>query len=357
MATPTEMSTDLQVLMRCVYDVFGPSGEWPIYFYVESELEGKVSEELDTLLAQASPGLLGVPLPTRNDTPIVLRIAGLIHCAGADDDVSLFLWLLRWCVGKQRAFRPSQATIVEQLQVTAQELVADLKAEGHDLSKLQVKKAYTFLLSERIHAGLSGEPDDWTLTLSRRVLKPYFEVKTLEDYLAVVAVIDRPQPPPANPLVQPAMPEPVGRPSGRGKGVSLEVANLHPLVRAACMTLFEGSHYSEGVLAAAKAMCRVARAKSGLRESDDNTLIGKALGGKEPLIAVADISTPTGRNVQRGTMLLAQGVLARLRNPLAHEEIDPGREEAMEMVGLISRVVRDLDVAQKTGSPISNDIQ
>jgi uncharacterized protein (TIGR02391 family) len=352
-SSPDEVEADVQALLRCVHGVFGPSGEWPIHFFVESALEGEIDRDLDTVLEQAPPGLLGVSLPARNDTPIVLRIAGLVHCAGAENDVSLFLWLLRWCVAKQRDFRPSQPTAVEELQVSARELAADLKADGHELSKLKAKKAHAFLISERIHAGLNGDPDDWTLTLSRKMLKPYFQVQTLEDYLALVATKDRPQPPPANPLLQseilgPALPvvENVMRiePARQGQE-ALEVDDLHQVVREACGRLFAGGHYSEGVLAAAKAMCRVVRATSGLRMSDDYALTGKALGGKEPSIQVGDPNTDTGRNIQRGTLLLTQGIIARLRNPLTHEEIEPSREEAMEMVGMISRVVRDLSAA------------
>lgn len=351
----------MQALLRCVYGVFGPTGEWPIHFFVENELEGEI-DDLDSLLRQAPPGLLAVSQPARNDTPIGLRIAGLVHCPGAGDDVKLFLWLLRWCVGKQRSFKPSQPTVVEERRVTVQEFAADLKSEGHDLSKLSAKKAHAFLLSERLHSSLSGQADDWTLTLSRRVLKPYFEIQTLEDYLAVVAVEDRPQAPPANPLVQTEIRSParfapkkqIATTSIRRAEDVLAVSDLHPEVSKACGALFAGRHYSAGVLAAAKAMCRIARTKSGLPEPDDSTLIGKALGGKEPLVVVEDLSTETGRNIQRGTLLLAQSVLARLRNPLAHEEIEPSREEAMEMVGLISRVVRDLEAGSRSTRGLEN---
>jgi uncharacterized protein (TIGR02391 family) len=100
----------------------------------------------------------------------------------------------------------------------------------------------------------------------------------------------------------------------------------------------------------------VVRAKSGLTESDDNTLMGKALGGSNPKIVVADLFTETGRNVQRGTLLLAQGIIARLRNPLTHESTEPHAQEAMEMVAIISRVLRDIEggaVTPQASTPAS----
>lgn len=283
---PGELDPSVQALLRCVYGVFGREGEWPIQFFVESELEGKIDRDLDSLLEQAPPGLLAVQLPSRNETPIVLRIAALIHCAGAGDDVSLFLWLLRWCVTRQKEFRPTRPTAVEELKVSARELAADLKADGYELSALDARKAHAFLISERIHSGLGGDPDDWTLTLSRKVLKPYFQVATLEDYLAVVAAAERPPAPPPEDPGRPATEAPGAAVTKDGSAVGgvtrgghgLNVDDLHQAAGAACGRLFAGGHYSEGVLAATKAMCRVIRARSGLKISDDHTLVGRALG-------------------------------------------------------------------------------
>jgi hypothetical protein len=62
------------------------------------------------------------------------------------------------------------------------------------------------------------------------------------------------------------------------------------------------------------------------------------------------LETETGRNIQRGTVHLAQGIIARLRNPLTHEDLELVPNEALEMVGLISRVARDVESATTSAS-------
>ena len=42
-------------------------------------------------------------------------------------------------------------------------------------------------------------------------------------------------------------------------------------------------------------------------------------------------------------MYLAQGIVARLRNPLTHEIVELDYGEAVEMLAIISRVARDVD--------------
>lgn len=47
--------------------------------------------------------------------------------------------------------------------------------------------------------------------------------------------------------------------------------------------------------------------------------------------------------MREGTAYLALGIVARLRNVLTHENVEVPAHEAMEMVAMISRVVRDID--------------
>ena len=287
------------------------------------------------------------------NTPIALRVAGLARCHGAEEDVKLFLWMLRWCVSKQRAFKPSMPTASEELELTVGEMAADLAAEGYSLSELDAKKAHALLQTEGLYAGLGGERTAWTLTLSRKVLRPYFEVETLEDFLGIAEERHVPQAAPANPLVEPTVATPVilamqrasaGGLDPEGEG-ALRVSDLHPLVQGACDRLLRNGHYSEGVFAASKALTGFVRERSGLSDLDESTLMGKAFSSRDPRILVGSSSTTTGRSIQRGTMLLAQGIVARLRNPLTHEDIEPTRGEAMEMLAVISRVARDSNSA------------
>jgi hypothetical protein len=50
--------------------------------------------------------------------------------------------------------------------------------------------------------------------------------------------------------------------------------------------------------------------------------------------------------MREGTAHLALGIVARLRNVLSHEKVEVPAHEAMEMVAMISRVVRDVEAGR-----------
>lgn len=60
---------------------------------------------------------------------------------------------------------------------------------------------------------------------------------------------------------------------------------------------------------------------------------------KAPQIVVADLETESGRSRQRGLMLIAQGIYAAIRNPLAHERIKLTEAEARQILSMISFVI------------------
>jgi uncharacterized protein (TIGR02391 family) len=87
------------------------------------------------------------------------------------------------------------------------------------------------------------------------------------------------------------------------------------------------------------------RERSGLSHQNDSTLVGKAFRHDSPAIVVADLSTETGVNVQRGTTHLAQAIVACVRNRLTHERAEITPSEAMEMLAMMSHVLRQMDYA------------
>jgi uncharacterized protein (TIGR02391 family) len=76
--------------------------------------------------------------------------------------------------------------------------------------------------------------------------------------------------------------------------------------------------------------------KTGVKDDKDSE-IGRALKLYDPLLNVLpDISTETGKNFQRGTMLLMQGVRAYYRNTHAHSEIATTAKQAVQALTIIS---------------------
>lgn len=66
-------------------------------------------------------------------------------------------------------------------------------------------------------------------------------------------------------------------------------------------------------------------------------------------MALADLTTQTGKDIQAGYRFLFMGSQQAIRNPSAHEpfgEIDD--DEAFELLGLASHLMRRLDQASRT---------
>jgi uncharacterized protein (TIGR02391 family) len=141
----------------------------------------------------------------------------------------------------------------------------------------------------------------------------------------------------------PLFAEPPGRDPDAVDVMARPMGHLHPVIADAAAPLFDGGHYSEAVFRAAKALNQMVRELTGLRE-DGEQLMGHAFSEKEQLLPLADLTTTTGADVQRGFRFMAQGAMIGLRNPEGHElDTVAGPDEAIEMLGLFSLIARRLD--------------
>jgi uncharacterized protein (TIGR02391 family) len=221
----------------------------------------------------------------------------------------------------------------------------DFRAGGVVASELELRRAFELLCVEHLYEGSGSTDSSWRLTLSPR-LRKYRAVRNYVDFLRVVEAEAVSEPAtsaivgvgPATVIQPPERVQVVGAHEAEEGTPVIAVDSLHPLVRDACARRFALGHYREGVLKAVHALRRLVGEKSGLTEPDDASLMGKAFGGDDPCVRVADLATETGRNIQRGTTHLTQGIVARIRNPLTHEDDELDPTEALEMAALISRV-------------------
>jgi uncharacterized protein (TIGR02391 family) len=163
-------------------------------------------------------------------------------------------------------------------------------------------------------------------------------VQTIEDYLAAKEAPATPAPRQGLPEVEPTSNE-AAEPD-RLPQAGLE--NLPAKVREACAALFANGHFAQGVLEAVKVMRDLLQEASGA-DLDGEKLAGRAFNPKDPLIVVGDLATETGRNRQRGVMLIAQGIFAGVRNPLAHQRIVVPAPEARQIVAMIAFVVEAVE--------------
>lgn len=331
METSSANKTD--ALLAVVATVFDEHGEWPVRQYVDAKLEQDHYLELDDCLAATPRGLVAAA-GHGEDSEVALRVAGLA-AAGSPSAVDRFVEALKWFVTELGGFHPTHPGTTEEVRITSEQLRSEWSSRNVNVSDLDLKKLRALILLEGTHAGFSGEGHDWSLLLSRRVFRPYREVETIDDYLAIRSSMESPTPAPAV-TVAPSMPPsgPAFEGAARGE-FAVAVAN-------AVTPLIQDGHFSSAALEAIKVMAAVLRDESGL-ELDGESLAGKALGPPDPLVRAVGVGGATGGAVQRGIMQMAQGIFQAARNPLAHSRMILSREEAMEIVAMASFVVRSVE--------------
>jgi uncharacterized protein (TIGR02391 family) len=126
------------------------------------------------------------------------------------------------------------------------------------------------------------------------------------------------------------------------------LAALHPDILAVAQQLFRDGHQAAAVFEAAKSVHKRVKNMTGL-SGDGAGLMGNAFRDDQPALVLADLTTQTGKDIQAGYRFLFMGSQQAIRNPAAHEQF--GRmddDEAFELLGLASHLMRKLDAASRT---------
>ena len=126
---------------------------------------------------------------------------------------------------------------------------------------------------------------------------------------------------------------------------------VHPDIIRVARSLYQDGHYFESARSAfIEINARVKKLFPELRGKDGKQLDGYPLmqtvfSAKSPKIVIADTSTDTGENVQRGFMDMFAGAAAALRNPKAHENDFITAENAARQLMFASMLMYELDEA------------
>jgi uncharacterized protein (TIGR02391 family) len=130
-------------------------------------------------------------------------------------------------------------------------------------------------------------------------------------------------------------------------GQDARIAALHADVREVADRYLESGHPEVAIFEAFKAVNNRVKTMSSL-DLDGASLMGEAFKDSDPPIALADLSTETGRNIQAGFRFLFMGAVRGIRNPDAHERFKAlDAEEALETLAFASMLMRRLDSAEK----------
>jgi hypothetical protein len=172
-----------QALLSVVADVFEPTGNWPTRQYVRATLDQDHGLDLEEVL-EVSPRSLVYSAGTQEGSEVVLTVAGLV-AGGDEEDARRFIEALRWCVAEQIGFRPADPAVPEDLSLHADQFKSEWASRGERVGALELGKLRVMLGGEGIYSSIGGDGEEWTVTLDWKSVRPYREVETIEDYLAI----------------------------------------------------------------------------------------------------------------------------------------------------------------------------
>ncbi len=88
------------------------------------------------------------------------------------------------------------------------------------------------------------------------------------------------------------------------------------------------------------------REKSGL-DGDGQDLVGRALGGKSPVLRVNRLQTQTEQDIQKGLEQILRGMYMAIRNPRNHEAVEDTEDTADAIILFINYLLGILEGAQE----------
>jgi len=133
-----------------------------------------------------------------------------------------------------------------------------------------------------------------------------------------------------------------------GAHPSLSLRDFHPMVVAACSTLFDTGHYSQAIFEAFKSVEMAVRDASGL-DLSGVALMNRAM-GDAALLRMSRLAGMPGRDEQSGMRSLFVGAMQGIRNPKAHGSFSlKDRQRALEYLAFASLLLRRLDDATYVG--------
>ena len=121
---------------------------------------------------------------------------------------------------------------------------------------------------------------------------------------------------------------------------------IHPEITEVARSRFESGHYADSVEAAFKKINAIVKEIVKLdtgEELDGAALMNRAFSLRQPIICIGDLSTESGRNIQKGYMQIFAGSMTGIRNPKAHDNLEVDRLRAIHFLCLASLLMSKLD--------------
>lgn len=111
--------------------------------------------------------------------------------------------------------------------------------------------------------------------------------------------------------------------------------HLHPKVIELAKPRFQGGFYADSVLSCLREANSIIKAhvlEQINQELDGAALMTRAFSVNNPIIQFANINTEKGRNIQLGYMKMFEGSMIGIRNPKAHENLNPNQRTTIHLL-------------------------
>jgi uncharacterized protein (TIGR02391 family) len=121
---------------------------------------------------------------------------------------------------------------------------------------------------------------------------------------------------------------------------------LNPKIVEVSRSRFETNHFADSVEAALKEVNNIVKGivkQKISQEYDGADLMSRAFSLQNPIIVLDDLSTETGKNIQKGYMQIFAGSMTGIRNPKAHNNITIDSKRAIHFLFLASLLMYKID--------------
>jgi len=140
------------------------------------------------------------------------------------------------------------------------------------------------------------------------------------------------------------------RPAARAAAIFRGIP-IHEALLRAIGDRYEHGHYEDAVLRAYIAMEELIKVKANRPALSGTPLMEQTFSPNTPLLQVADLTDPTGRDEQMGLMRLFSGASLAVRNPRAHTLRADTADKALEQIIFLSHLANTVDAATRTANP------
>jgi uncharacterized protein (TIGR02391 family) len=275
-----------------------------------------------------------------NDPDVIFGIAQIAAIVMSDDGLQ---WLIKHCI--QNA-RPGNWRRRLLFSAAAMELGAQVAPFRIDASELQLHEVITSVWFAQTYPALLKDPQNRE-ELWEALEKVYeaISLQMLDSERAAVYV--------ASPIDVAMLYEALALVTRESDPkILFKNSAWHKDIRAASESLFMKGEHVMAVFQAGLVFVDAVKRKAGYPKASD----GKVLDGvdlmkhvfasKQPLLKFSEMRTQSEQNEHRGLALIAEGIVAAIRNPKGHtpkDAIPLTPYEALEQLGIVSYLMRRLD--------------